>query len=103
MSHFSSDRFRNQKPFIATEKDCCASWGGGFWCALCGKEFKPGDTVRFVHATHVTIQLESGNTVGLLNFKVCSSCDGEDVIDKWKAHNAEFFGPKFKTLRRVRE
>lgn len=100
MSNFSSERFRNQQPFIATEKDCCASWGGGFWCALCGKDFEPGDSLRIVLATHETITLDSGNVVGLTNFKVCAHCDGEDVLARWKAHNAEFYSARFKTLRR---
>ena len=95
------DKFTNQESFIATESDCAAAWGGGFWCALCGKEFVPGDTVRWVHATHVTRVTESGAEVGLCNFKVCSSCDSADVLDKWKRHNEEFFSAKFKTLRRL--
>jgi len=77
--------FTNQKPFVATAADCAAGWSGGkngkyFRCYLCGHQFIPGDTVRWVFAAHQHLG----------NFMVCVKCDGPDVLDRWVLHNQEF-------------
>lgn len=74
--------FTDQKPRIATEKDCKAKWGGykngdRFRCYLCGHKFKPGDTWRWVYSQKY------------MNFLVCDSCDGDDVQERWIAANKE--------------
>jgi hypothetical protein len=79
--------FTDQKPWIATEKDCALNWGGGgkgarFRCGLCGYKFKPGDTVRWQFTNNIPHY--GGNPL------VCSTCDGPDIIDKWKAHCDSF-------------
>jgi len=71
--------FTDQKPRIATKDDLIAPWSGykdgsHFYCNLCGRSFIEGDTWRWVYA----------GKIGLVNFKVCSNCDGDDVLDKWK-------------------
>lgn len=71
--------FTDQKPRIATEKDCKARWACGangkyFRCMLCGHKFQPGDIYRWVYCTDI----------GVTNIIVCKDCDGEDVKDRWK-------------------
>jgi len=73
--------FTNQQPQIATEKDCQGNWGGGkkgsrFRCYLCGHRFIVGDTWRWIYAVKNHV----------INFLVCTSCDGEDVQEKWLKH-----------------
>lgn len=71
--------FTDQKPRIATEKDCNLKWAGdkkNFRCYMCGHTFLPGDQWRWVCATHK----------GTTNFLVCKDCDGEDVLDRWIRH-----------------
>lgn len=75
-------RFTNQKPFTVTDKDLRASWSGGkngifFRCGLCGYRFQIGDTARWVFTNNVPGA--PGNPL------VCQRCDGDDVIDRWKA------------------
>mgnify|MGYP006293072947 CR=1 FL=1 len=76
--------FTDQKPWVATEKDCHARWDGMpngeyFRCKLCGYKFKPGDTVRFVFGGPHT------------NVLVCQECDtgNEDVRKKWDLMHKE--------------
>ena len=71
----------DQKPHVATEKDCQAPWSGvkggkRFRCYLCGHKFEAGDTFRFVYGQGKTI-----------NFLVCDKCDGEDVFERWLEHH----------------
>jgi hypothetical protein len=77
-------RFTDGKPFVATEADCRAHWGGGrngvwFRCYLCGHKFKPGDVVRWQYTNDV--QGAGGNPM------VCQKCDGtkDEIVAKWKA------------------
>lgn len=83
--------FTDQKPRVATEKDCKAPWQGYnngkyFRCYLCGHKFKVGDYWRWVFA---------GPMKGLCNFLVCEECDCDDVADKWEAQNKEFDSEKW--------
>jgi hypothetical protein len=76
--------FTDQKPRIATEEECRAPWGGAkdgsrFRCYLCGLRFNPGDEWRWIYAGHKQ----------LCNFMVCSTCDGPDVLERWKLMNIE--------------
>lgn len=76
--------YTDQKPRVATEKECKASWGGSpngerFRCYLCGYRFTPGDIFRWVMATKIL----------LCNVLVCEVCDGHDVLDKWKKMHEE--------------
>lgn len=64
--------FTDQKRFVVTSEDTKLSWGGGFWCKLCGHKFQEGDGCRWVYT--------GGRKVA--NFLVCDSCDGPDVIDR---------------------
>jgi hypothetical protein len=75
--------FTDQKPRIATEKECKANWGGGkpgefFRCHVCGHRFRPGDKFRWVYTNH--LRGYGGNPM------VCEACDGtnEEVIARWK-------------------
>jgi hypothetical protein len=83
--------FTNGKPWIATEKDCDAPWGGSphgkrFRCYLCGCKFKPGDRVRWQYTNDVP---EAGG-----NPLVCEKCDGtkEEIVAKMKAMREEARG-----------
>ena len=74
--------FTDGKPFIATEANCKASWGGGkngsyFRCYFCGHKFKPGDTVRWQYTNDISGA--GGNPM------VCERCDGPpaDVRAAW--------------------
>lgn len=72
--------FTDQKPRIATEKDCNGMWGGvekgqRFRCYLCGHKFRPGDIWRWVYG--------GGKTI---NFLVCEKCDGQDVRERFLKH-----------------
>lgn len=75
------DSFTDQKPRIATEKDCRGQWalrskpGEGFRCYLCGHRFVPGDVWRFVY-----------NPGRGINFLVCGTCDSPDVLDRFREH-----------------
>ena len=73
-------RFTDQKERVATDEDVSAPWGGEkngkrFRCYLCGYKFKVGDTWRWVAGKWT------------INFLVCQPCDGEDVQERFKAHN----------------
>ena len=55
-------------PWIATEGDVKAKWGGDpkrFHCGICGHRFVVGDTVRWQYSPRQT------------NFLVCEKCDDE--------------------------
>ena len=83
------------KPQVATEADLQARWsfgkpGENFRCYLCGHKFRVGDIWRFVY---------SGG-VGLMNFTVCETCDGPDVLERWKAHNEDLKRRFWWALRR---
>jgi len=85
--------FTDQKARIATEKDCQARWGGEgpgveFRCYICGHKFIPGDIWRWVYSAGRTFQVD-GKTCGLINFLVCSTCDGDDILDRWVKHSEE--------------
>jgi hypothetical protein len=69
--------FTDQKRRVATEQETKARWSGAppgenFRCYLCGHKFKVGDGWRFVFGQKSP------------NFMVCDSCDGSDVLDRWK-------------------
>lgn len=68
--------FTDQTPFIVTEQHTKLHWGGGFNCKLCGREFKVGDSIRWVFAGPQNFR----------NFFVCNNCDGpnDDLIQKAK-------------------
>ena len=75
--------FTNGKPWVATEKDCNASWesapkGERFRCTFCGHKFKPGDIVRWQYTNDVPGAC--GNPL------VCEKCDGikEEIVTKMK-------------------
>ena len=77
--------FTDQKPRIATRRDCEASWGGAkggkrFRCYLCGRKFKPGDVWRWVYS--------KGK---YRNFLVCEECDGDDVLQRWHELNERWY------------
>jgi len=68
--------FTDQKSRIATEEHVNAPWNGNkknFRCYLCGYRFKVGDYWRWVFGKGLT-----------RNFMVCKSCDGEDVLERFK-------------------
>ena len=86
--------FVDGTPQVATEWDCKALWGGGkpgrrFRCGLCGHRFQVGDYWRFVYTNSLTGGPYSGNPL------VCRSCDGPDVIERWKALCDEASSPRF--------
>lgn len=84
--------FTDQKPRIATPKECGLPWNGhkrNFRCYLCGHKFRPGDTWRWVFGTG------TGHTPSPGNFLTCADCDGPDVISRYAAMAAEW-----KTLSR---
>jgi hypothetical protein len=72
--------FTDQKPRVFTEEDSKAKWGshgGSLFCTLCNQDFHVGDVWRWVAYSP--------------NFQVCATCDGPDVLDRYKAaHNAVF-------------
>lgn len=70
--------FADQRPRVATAEEVKAPWGGAeggklFYCSLCGHTFQVGDTWRWVCASQKKLR----------NLMVCSSCDGEDVLERW--------------------
>ena len=80
--------FLDGKPFIVsaedyiTAKDEVAVWsgcpsGGWFRCAMCGHRFVEGDGARWLYMNDIVGY--SGNPL------ICSACDGDDVLDRWKA------------------
>lgn len=75
--------FTNQQPFTldAQQVALFTRRGKRFNCALCGVEFKPGDTVRWVYAN------DRGFHCG--NFFVCSNDNTPDVLERAKASFAE--------------
>ena len=91
--------FTDQKPFIATKRDCGLRWSGGengrnFRCYLCGHKFIPGDVVRWVFTNHV--KEVGGNPL------VCEVCNdtNEKVIEKWKKLIEDFRSDKFWWFRK---
>lgn len=69
-------------------------WGGYpaskyFRCRMCGHTFVEGDVWRWVY----TNGLEGGRYGG--NPIVCATCDGHDVIDRWKALCDEAYSGRF--------
>ena len=79
--------FTDQKPLIVTVDDVKRNWGGAtdgskFRCSICGHRFQAGDYYRWVYTNN--LQGYGGNPF------VCKSCDGPDVIEKWKAHCEEW-------------
>lgn len=81
--------FTDGKPWVATEAECKAQWGGrkgGFRCVLCGYRFIPGDTVRWQYTN------DSPGACG--NPLVCVACDGskEEIVAKMIAMRAETKG-----------
>ena len=87
--------FTDQKPRRATEEDLKARWNGNgpgedFRCYLCGHKFKVGDIWRWVYGDCKNFKDPvSGKTWGVCNFKICESCDGDDVLDRWVQANEE--------------
>lgn len=83
----NSNSFTDQKPRIATQKDCESKWGlssnnDRFRCYLCGYKFVVGDYWRWQYSAH------------LINFLVCENCDGPDVLEKWNDHHKQFLKAK---------
>lgn len=58
-----------------------------FRCGLCGCKFEAGNTARWVK----TNQLDRYRGDPF----VCETCDGPDVIEKWKSSWTEHCEPKF--------
>ncbi len=74
-----ANNFTDQKQRVATSKDVQLPWGGApngkrFRCYLCGHRFSVGEKWRWVF----------GAPVKTVNFFVCDSCDGDDVLDRWR-------------------
>ena len=93
--------FTDQRQRVATPAACSTRWGlngDGFHCYLCGHRFVPGDEWRWVYSAGRTIDID-GKKHGLINFMICGTCDGPDALDRWVAHCAEFYSPKFRALR----
>jgi len=83
--------FTDQKPFIATEQQVAANWGGGkdgqyFRCGLCGHRFEVGDVVRWQYTNDVPGAY--GNPL------VCQKCDGsrDEVVARWAKMHKEADG-----------
>ena len=73
-----TERFTNQKRFIASEKQASGKWGldgKGFKCGMCGYRFKAGDGVRWVYAN-------GGEYRSAGNFMTCDACDGPDILQR---------------------
>ena len=68
--------FTDQKPWVVTEADLKANWGGigrrGFACGFCFHQFELGETVRWFYCPATAP-----------NSFVCEKCDGADVVDRW--------------------
>jgi hypothetical protein len=84
--------FTDGKPRIATEKECQAPWGGvkggkRFRCYLCGHRFRVGDQYRWVYTNSIPGHYD-GNPM------VCVRCDGDDVVERWKARCDEMYSGK---------
>ena len=84
--------FTDGKQFVATEHHCQLRWSGArpgvrFRCGICGHKFEPGDVVRFVYTNNLPGY--GGNPL------VCATCDGPDVIARWKALCDEAASPRF--------
>lgn len=69
----------DQKRFVVTQEQTEMTWGGGFWCNLCGYEFTVGDGCRWIY---------SGGRK-MPNVFVCDTCDGDDVADRAEADYAK--------------
>jgi hypothetical protein len=76
--------FTDQKPHKIDEdmlktfkrvKNRCA-------CYMCGQDFKVGEVFRWVFTNGT--EGASGNPI------VCENCDGDDVIERWKAKHSQF-------------
>lgn len=96
--------FTDQKQRIATAEECRADWGCAkngerFRCYLCGHRFKPGDKWRWVYTAGRGFMTEDGRRFGVTNLMTCDDCDGDDVVDRWAARNAEFYSARFWALR----
>ena len=85
--------FTDGKPQVTTKQHLATRWGGYsakkyFRCRMCGHQFAEGDVWRWVY----TNGLEGpygGNPI------VCASCDGDDVLERWKALCDEARSPRF--------
>lgn len=79
----------SEKPFVVSEGHVAVRWGGyptssprnRFRCFLCGHCFTVGDTARLMRGTLLGIARD--------NCFVCSTCDGDDIIERCKAHQDE--------------
>ena len=85
--------FIDGKPRVATKDDVNGEWGWYrdarcFRCHLCGHKFAEGDYWRFVYTNNLVAPC-GGNPL------VCESCDGVDVIERWKALCDEAQSPRF--------
>lgn len=88
--------FTDQKPRATTQEHIDAKWGGrknSHWCDMCGHRFAIGEIWRWVYANNKESGVRSGN------FVVCESCDGDDVLARRAAQEAEFFSDRFRSLR----
>ena len=91
--------FTDQKPKIATKKDCEMEWSGGkngkyFRCYMCGYKFVEGDYWRWVYTNDIP---DAGG-----NPLVCKECDGPDVRERWRTHKKEL-RTKYWWVNRIRE
>lgn len=89
--------FTDGKPWVATAEDCARDWNCGkngkhFRCGLCGHRFVVGDRVRWQYTND--IPGAGGNPF------VCQSCDGPDMIERWKAKCAEWASDAWWWFRR---
>jgi formate-dependent nitrite reductase cytochrome c552 subunit len=75
--------FTDGKPCVVTPRHLETRWGGYpakdyFRCRMCGHHFVEGDVFRWVYTNNLPNPY-GGNPI------VCTTCDGPDVIDRWKA------------------
>lgn len=90
--------FTDQKPFVVTEQQVTAPWGGhrdgrNFRCAWCGHHFKIGDVARWVFTND-----GQPDTKGLSgNPFICSSCDGprEQILARLQQLREEVDSEKY--------
>jgi len=87
--------FTDQKPWVVTRADTLKSWRGSpghFRCGLCGHRFVEGDVARWQYTNDLSGY--GGNPL------VCQTCDGPDVVERWKQHVDEFKHDKYWMFKR---
>lgn len=83
---------------LADKQKLSCNWSGGkpgerFRCALCGYKFVLHDYFRWVYTNGLSDGRYGGNPL------VCFSCDGEDVVERWKKLCDEYYSDKFWRFR----